>query len=354
MSSQPILRRSMAELDAWLASVPPEEVIDPAQAIVDAHHHMWWRPPEAYQFPEILADVQSGHDVRATVFMQCTAMYRADGPEAFRPVGETEYVNGVAAISASGMFGASRICAGIVSYADLRLGDAVAPVLEAHVAAGGGRFRGVRQQAQQDPHVGPLAKAPPPKDLLANPAFRTGFARIAPLGLRFDAWVYFTQLGDLAALADAFPETPIILNHIGAPLGVGYYADRRNEVFAAWSKGIAELARRPNVTVKLGGLGMAAYGFGFENRERPAASEDLAAAWRPYIEHCILAFGASRCMFESNFPLDKQAFSYRTMWNAFKRIVSGASENEKNALFFGTAVREYALDLPVAAADRPR
>lgn len=342
MASSPILQRSMAELDLWLAR-HTEPVIEPDLPIVDAHHHMWWRPPEAYQFPELMEDMRCGHDIRATVFMQCTAMYRADGPEELRPLGETEYVNGVAAIGASGLFGPQRPCAGIVGYTDLRLGERAAEVLAAHAAVAGGRFKGIRQQAQQDPHLGPLAKAPPPPDLLTNPDFLRGFATLAPLGLSFDAWVYFTQLGEVAALADAFPDTSIILNHIGAPLGIGYYATRRDEVFAAWSRGIDALAARPNVSVKLGGLGMAAYGFGFAERTQPASSEELADAWRPYILHCIEAFGPDRCMFESNFPVDKQVCSYRTLWNAFKRIAAGASADEKRALFSDNARRLYRL-----------
>jgi predicted TIM-barrel fold metal-dependent hydrolase len=343
--SGPILHRSLAELDAWQSGFV-EPVIEPELPIIDAHHHFWLRPPEAYQLPEVLADVGSGHNVRATVFMQNTAMYRADGPEALRPVGETEYVNGAAAVSASGMFGEARICAGIVGYADLRLGEAVAPVLEAHVRAAGARFKGVRQQAQQDPHVGHLSKSAPPQDLLRDPAFHAGMRQLAALGLRFDAFVYFTQLDDVAALADAFPQTPIILNHVGGPLGLGYYAERRAEVWAHWSAGIARLAERPNASVKLGGMGMAAYGFGLAERDRPAASEELAALWSPYIGHCIECFGPDRAMFESNFPLDKQACSYRTLWNAYKRIAAGLSAEEKARLFHGTAKRVYDLATP--------
>lgn len=341
----PILHRSLAQLAAWQAGAV-EEILDPGLPIVDAHHHFWLRPPEAYQLPEVLADITSGHNVRATVFMQNTAMYRAEGPEALRPVGETEYVNGAAAMSASGLFGDSRICAGIVGYADLRLGDAVAPVLEAHVRAGGGRFKGIRQQAQQDPHVGHLSKAAPPRDLLRDPDFRRGMRHLAPLGLRFEAWVYFTQLGDVIDLADSFPDTTIILNHIGAPLGIGYYADRRQEVFDIWSRGIAALAQRPNVVVKLGGLGMAAYGFGLAERPLPAPSAELAALWAPYLTHCIDAFGPDRAMFESNFPVDKQACSYRTLWNAYKRIAAPYGADERDRLFRGTATRVYELSYP--------
>jgi L-fuconolactonase len=330
--------RSLAELDLWHAA-HVEEVIEPGRPIVDPHHHLWLRPPEAYQLPELMADLESGHDVRATVFVQNSAMYRSDGPEALRPVGETDYVTGMAEANA----GPRRPCLGIVGYADLRLGAAAREVLAAHLAVGKGRFRGIRQQAQYHPELGSLARTTPPDGLLLDPAFRQGFAELAPLGLRFDAWLFFTQLGELASLAGAFPETPVILNHVGGPLGIGPYQGRRNEVFDIWSAGIRALARHPNVSVKLGGLGMPLMGFGFEARTVPASSEELAAAWRPYVELCIEAFGARRCMFESNFPVDKQSCSYRTLWNAFKLIAAGASEEEKDALFQANARRIYDL-----------
>lgn len=338
------LQRNMAELDLWLATSEPEGVIEPDLPIVDAHQHMWWRPPEAYQAAEMFAEIErGGHRIEATVFVQCNAMYRADGPEALRPVGETDYVNGIAAIAASGMFGDVRLCAGIVGFADLRLGDAVTEPLEAHIAAGGGRFRGIRHQAQYDPVLGAMARVPPPEGLMQDAAFRRGFGRLAPLGLSFDAWIYFTQLGDLAALADAFPDTAIFLNHIGAPLGIGPYAGRRDEIFTAWSAAISDLARRPNVGCKLGGMGMVLHGFGLAERDRPAASTELAELWRPWIDHCIAAFGVGRCMFESNFPVDKQACSYRTLWNAYKHIAAQHSAEEKTALFSDTARRLYRL-----------
>jgi predicted TIM-barrel fold metal-dependent hydrolase len=330
--------RSLAELDRWHQG-HVEAIIEPDRAIVDPHHHLWRRPPYVYELPELLADLESGHDVRATVFVQNNARYREDGPEALRPVGETDYVRGMAETHA----GRRRPCAGIVGYADLRLGAAVREVLEAHREAGQGRFRGIRQQAQYHPVIGSLAKMSPPGELLGDPAFREGFAELAPLGLSFDAWLYFTQLGELAALAAAFAETGIVLDHVGAPLGIGPYKGRRHEVFDIWSTGIRALARHPNVSVKLGGLGMALMGFGFESRETPPDSLELANTWRPYVETCIEAFGADRCMFESNFPVDKQSCGYRTLWNAFKRIASGASEAEKQALFEGTARRVYDL-----------
>lgn len=335
--------RSMAALDIWLDQWQ-EAVIEPALPIIDAHHHMWDRPPEHYQLPELMRDIDSGHDIRATIFVQCNAMYRANGPEALRCVGETEYVNGIAAASASGTYGPQRLCAGIVGHADLRLGSGVRPVLEAHMGAGGGRFRGIRQQAQHDPVLGAMSRVPPPPGLLHDTGFRLGFAELAPLGLSFDAWVYFTQLHDLADLAGAFPQTSIILNHIGAPLGIGPYEGRREEVFWEWSNGLKALARHPNVAVKLGGLGMPSYGFRFHERAVPASSAELAAAWRAYVEICIDIFGTGRCLFESNFPVDKQACSYRTLWNAFKRIAAGCTAAEKAALFAGNAARLYRLN----------
>jgi predicted TIM-barrel fold metal-dependent hydrolase len=307
---------------------------------------MWDRPPERYGVYEILDEIaESGHDVRATIFMECTAMYKADGPEELRPVGETEYVTGVAAMGASGLYGPRRLCAGIVGSTDLRLGERVGPVLEAHVRAGGGRFRSIRHQAQYDEAIGSLSRRSPPRELLRDPAFREGFACLAPLGLGFDAYLYFTQLGQLDELAAAFPETTIVLNHAGTPIGIGPYATRRNEVFESWAKGVAALGKRPNVSVKIGGLGMPHCGFGFEAAEVPPGSAALAQAWRPYVEHCIAAFGPERAMFESNFPVDKQSCSYRALWNAFRRLTEGASPAERAALFGGTAARVYRLDL---------
>jgi predicted TIM-barrel fold metal-dependent hydrolase len=260
-----------------------------------------------------------------------------------RPVGETEFVNGVAAMSASGGYGPTRICAGIVGRADLRLGARVQEVLEAHLRAGGDRFRGIRQSTPQDGSVQDFSDRP--VGTLADPDFRAGFARLAPLGLSFDAWLFHPQIPELIALARAFPETAIVLDHVGTPLAVGAYAGHQDAVFAAWSASIRELATCPNVCVKVGGLGMTLTGFGFHDEAEPPSSERLAARWRPYVETCIEAFGAERCMFESNFPVDKAAFSYAVYWNACKRLTQGASATEKAALFSGSAARFYRLDL---------
>lgn len=328
---------------AWLAG-HSEEILEPDLPIVDPHHHLWERPEHRYMMPDLLADL-AGHAVRATVFVECMAMYRATGPREMRPVGETEFVNGVAAMSASGGYGQAKICAGIVGFADLALGDAVQPVLEAHVAAGGGRFRGIRHAAGWDASDEVRnSHTDPPKGLLLDAKFRRGFARLAPLGLSFDAWLYHPQLGELLDLARAFPGTTIVLDHVGGPLGYGPYAGRAEETFAAWRRSIRDLAGCPNVVVKLGGLGMRIGMFDFHRRGEPAPSAELAAAWKPWIDTCIEAFGAGRCMFESNFPVDKITCGYGTQWNAFKRLAAGASPGEKANLFAGTASRVYRLD----------
>jgi L-fuconolactonase len=273
-------------------------------------------------------------------------MYRAEGPAELRPVGEVEFANGVAAMAASGTYGKTRVCAGIVGYADLTLGAAVEKVLESQIAAGGDRFRGIRFITASHPDQAAWGSAIiRPEGLLLDPRVREGFARLTPLGLSFDAWMYHTQLGELVDLARAFPETPIVLDHVGGPIGLGPYAGRREEVFADWSARIRELSACPNVHIKLGGLGMRMFGFTHHMGELPPSSEELAAAWRPYIETCIAAFGSERAMFESNFPVDKGSCSYAALWNAFKRIAAGYTAAEKAALFAGTAGNFYKIVL---------
>ena len=271
-------------------------------------------------------------------------MYRAGGPEPLRPVGEVEFVNGVAAMSASGGYGSAEICAGIVGHADLRLGDGARAVLEAEIAAGQGRFRGIRHSSawDADPEIAHMYAARP-KGLLLDAAFRKGFACLAPLGLSFDAWLFHPQIAELADLARAFPDTKIVLDHCGGPIGLGRFAGRREETFPGWKASIQQIAKCPNVAVKLGGLAMRLLGYDFHERPRPPSSEQAAAAWRPYIETCIEAFGPGRCMFESNFPPDKGQCSYQVIFNAFKRIAAQYSEPEKTALFSKTATDVYRL-----------
>ena len=340
--------------DAQHRSVDPEPVIEPELEIIDPHHHLWDLAPQAasspflrgmpfprYLLPELLADVGDGHRVTRTVFVEARAFYRADGPDELRPVGEVEFANGVAAMSASGRYGETQLCAGIVAYADLTLGGAVVEVLEAARRAAGNRLRGVRMSAAYDETGSvPTTSAGRGARLYSDDAFRAGFACLQEYDLSFDAWLFSHQLGELVGLAAAFPEQPIVLDHVGTPLGVGVHAGRRVEIYQAWLASIRQLSRHPNVHVKLGGLGMSVCGFQFRD---PPTSEALAAAWRPYLEPCIEAFGAERCMFESNFPVDSETCSYRTLWNALKRIAAGASAEEKASLFSHTARRFYRL-----------
>ncbi|HEY1297047.1 MAG TPA: amidohydrolase family protein [Chloroflexota bacterium] len=331
--------------DHWLQQWD-EDILEPELPIVDPHHHLWDRGGWRYLLHELLDDLNSGHTIVATVFLQCRSMYRQDGPEEYRPVGETEFVNGIAAMSASGDFGTTRVCAGIVGHADLRLGARVRDVLEAHIRAAGGRFRGVRHTTAWDADSGVVNPSNvAAAGLMADANFREGLATLTSLGLSFDAWLYHPQIDELTDLARALPDTRIVLNHVGGPLGIGAYSGRKDEVFESWSKSIRNLAGCPNVHVKLGGLGMRINGLGFEDKPRPPSSEALAAGVRPFFETCIEAFGAERCMFESNFPVDKGAYPYAAYWNTCKRLTHGASATGKAALFKDTAARFYRLEL---------
>ena len=331
-------------------TVPDEEVIEPALPICDPHHHLWDRHGNRYLLDELLADTGQAdaggarHNVRSTVFVECASMYRADGPEPLQPVGETEFVNGVAAMSASGGYGDTRVAAGIVSFADLCLGAAVREVLQAHIDAARGRFRGIRHAAGwhaseqiRNSHSNPV------EHLLLDASFREGFAQLAPLGLSFDAWLFHPQLPELTDLAHAFPDTTIVLDHFGGPLGIGPYAGQADEVYADWKRDIDALARCPNVVAKLGGLAMPINGFDWHKRAPRPTSQQLAEATARYYLHAIERFGPERCMFESNFPVDKVSCSYLVLWNSFKRLAAGFSAAEKAALFHDTAVRVYRL-----------
>jgi predicted TIM-barrel fold metal-dependent hydrolase len=329
----------------WLARLR-EDVIEPERPICDPHHHLWDRPShgERYLLDELLADL-GGHRVVSTVFVECAAFYRADGDPALRWVGETEFAGGVAAMAASGLYGETRVCAGIVSRADLTRGADVARLLDAHLAASPARFKGIRHASAHDPspQIRRSHTAPPP-GLLGDAGFRRGFAELGRRGLSFDAWLYHPQIPELTALARAFPDVTIVLDHFGGPLGIGPYAGRRAEIFAGWKRDVDELARCQNVVAKLGGLLMAINNQGFDARATPPGSEEIAAATRDWYSHAIDRFGPTRCMFESNFPMDRVSCSYQVLWNSFKRIAAGVSEAEKDALFHDTAVRVYRLD----------
>ena len=334
--------RTLAELKVWHAGGAREAILEPALPIVDPHHHLRDTPHGRYLLPELAEDLASGHDIRATVFIDSQTRHRADGPALLRPVGETEFVmQSLAAATAN--INQWQPCAGIVGTLDLTFGAEIRAGLEAHIAAGGGRFRGIRDPLMWDGSDINYGVRRPPPDRITDPRFRAGFAQLAPLNMTFDAWLFHHQLPQLTDLARSFPDTTIILNHIGAPLGVGPYAGRREKIFATWRESLVELSRCRNVVVKLGGLGMLFFGFGFYLRNAPPSSTELATAWRPYIETCIEAFGPGRCMFESNFPVEKAGTAWSTLWNAFKRITAGASTEEKTQLFSGTAQRVYRL-----------
>jgi len=330
---------------AWLDR-RKEPILEPELPIIDPHHHLWQRPGWRYLLDDLLLDTNSGHNIVATVFVQANSMYRDKGPVEMRPIGETEFVNGVAAMSASGVYGRTRVAAGIVGHADLTLGSRVEPVLTALLRAGGDRFRGIRHITAWDADASFLNPAyPVPPRLLADKTFREGFATLSRLGLSFDTWLYHPQIDEVADLAGAFPDARIVLNHVGSPIGVGAYRGKRNEVFLRWAASIKGLAAHPNVYIKVGGLGMSVNGFGLDEQAEPPSSEILAATFRPYVETCIEAFGTSRSMFESNFPVDKAAYSYPVFWNACKLLAKGASSKQKTDLFAGTAAAFYRLDM---------
>ncbi|MEM9141329.1 MAG: amidohydrolase family protein, partial [Pseudomonadota bacterium] len=299
-----------------------------------------------YLLPEILADTGTGHRIEATVFIECGVFYRAGGTPSMQVLGEVEFANGIAAMAASGRYGETQICAGIVGTADLTQGEGIEDVLVEQIAAGGGRFKGIRHTAGWEDRTRSVHLShsnPPPHLYRDHQGFRRGFSVLGRLGLTFDAWCYHPQLMDVVDLARSFPDQPIVMNHVGGPLGVECYATERDTVLAEWRAGLQALAACPNVMLKLGGLGMRIGGFGFEHRDVAPSSTELALAWRPFIEPAIEMFGAERCMFESNFPVDRISTGYSNLWNAFKRIAEGASASEKTALFSGTARQFYSL-----------
>jgi L-fuconolactonase len=321
-----------------------EAILEPELPIVDPHHHLWIRPGWRYLPDDLLADLNSGHNIVATVFVQAHSMYRDSGPIEMRPIGETEFINGVAAMFASGVFGKTQACAGIVGQADLTRGDRVEPVLTAHLRAGGDRFRGIRHITSWDPDASLRnPDYPSPPGLLKDRTFREGIAKLVQFGLSFDAMVYHPQIGEVADLADTFPDLRIVLNHAGVPLGINAYRGKRDEVFATWSASLKALARHENVYIKVGGLGQRYTGLNFNERAEPPSSMAVAQACRPYVETCIETFGAARSMFESNFPVDKPSYSYQVFWNACKLMTKEGSRSERAELFAGTATRFYRL-----------
>jgi len=331
----------MGEHQDWLDLIE-EDALDPDLPVCDPHHHFWHYPASRYLVDEFLRDVSGGHRVLETVFVECLQFYDEDAPAELRPVGETAAVDRM--VSNPTAQHEAAIAAGIVGFADLTLGDDVRPVLEKHLQASR-RFRGIRYATAWHEHEKiHNAHTHPPARLLADPAFRKGLQQVADLDLSFDAWLYHPQLPELTDMARAFPGLAIALNHMAGPLGIGPYANRREKEFENWSQQIRELSRCENVSVKLGGRAMKMSGFEWHTKSRPPGSTELATAMAPYFETCIELFGPDRCMFESNFPVDKASCSYTVLWNAFKRVASAYSEAESRLLLHDTAVRFYRLD----------
>ncbi len=338
--------------EKWFSKTD-EKAIDPDLPICDAHHHLWdfrgrgpfgWQ--DRYLLEDMLEDTNTGHNIQSTVFIECMAMLRSGGPKEMRPVGEIEFVNGIAAQSASGLYGKSKIAAAIVGYADLSLGEGVRPVLEAQMNAGGSRFRGIRMAAGWDPSK-KIANSHrnPKQNLYLSPKFRRGFAQLSPLNLSFDAWLFHPQLEDIADLARSFPETDIVLDHCGGPIGAGPYKKNRNEAIEQWKLGLRKVATCPNVKMKLGGLLMDLNGFDLKSADHAPGSLLLYETTKDYYEFVIELFGTNRCMFESNFPVDKVSCSYSVLWNSFKRLTKNYSANEKADLFHDVATRFYKISL---------
>lgn len=325
-----------------------EPILDPALPIVDAQHHLLAKPVLRYLYDDYLADTQAGHRIVASVYVETLAMARSDGPELLRPLGEVEFANGVGAMAASGTFGSCKVCAGIVGHADLRTGERVAELLERCVAAAPSRFRGVRQVTIEHPTEVPFRYISnrPPIGAMKDPAFRAGFRQLARLGLSFDAAVFHHQLAEVGRLAADFPDTTIVLNHAGSLMAMELGEAERADAFRAWSASMRDLARLDNVVVKVGGFGLPFWDFGFMERADPLGYLELAAAWKPYVETTIAAFGAQRCMMESNYPWDGRSCGFVPLWNALKHITRACSDEEKAALFHGTAMRIYRLDIP--------
>ena len=330
----------------WLA-LTQESTLEPELPICDPHHHFWDLRPgsvpyQRYLLHELNGDIYSGHNVRSTVFLEARSMYRSGGPEELRPVGEVEFVQGLAAASASGVYGPSRAAAAIIGHADLKLAGKVAPVLEALKAASPNRFRGIRHNITWN--TDPAWDNRETEGILANAEFIAGAKVLSQKGLVLDIMQSFPQLPEIADFAEAVPDLPIILNHIGGVSRVGIYANKDDEVIPVWRDGITAVAARPNVTCKLGGMGMPRFGYGWHARDVPIGSEELAKTMEPWMKHCIEHFGPDRCMFESNFPPDKVSFSYNVMYNAFKRLSKEYSGSERAALFHDTAARVYQID----------
>lgn len=324
-----------------------EDIIDPDLPIIDAHHHLFDFPHYRYLLDDYLKDAAAGHRIIGSVYIEIQAFARKTGPEPLRPLGEIEFANGVGAMCADGQYG-PRVAAAVVGYADMRRGGDLAEYLDRAMAMAPERFRGVHQVTIESPNaaVFDFITHRPPVGVLRSDGMRQAMALLGGRGLLFDAAILHNQIPELLDIARAFPQTPIVLSHMGLAAGIGLDPAARHAVFGGWKRLIAQIAECDNVSCKIGGFGLPFWGFGFDERARPAGSEELAAAWRPYVETTIEAFGVDRCMMESNYPQDSRSVGVVPLWNALKRCVAGASAAEKRALFSGTAARVYGLDIP--------
>lgn len=323
-----------------------ETIVDPDLPIVDAHHHLFIRPTMRYMPEEYLADVLPGHNVVASVYVEGGAFFRPTGPEALKPLGEIEFANGVGAMAAAGAYEGVRICSAIVGYADFRLGSAVGELFDRAIATAPDRFRGIRQITMDHPSETPwqyFMSGRPPAGVLHHPNFRTGFSELARRDLVFDAAVFHNQLGDVAMLADAFPNTQFVLNNLGTAMNLDSKAEDRSAGFATWKAALLDIAKRANFACKISGLGMPFWGFGLHERSGPIGSDELVPLWRPYVEAAVEAFGPGRCMMASNYPPDGRSCGIVPLFNALKRITANYSSDEKAALFSGTASSVYSL-----------
>lgn len=322
---------------AWLDQVQ-EEALEPALPIIDPHHHLWMRSGNPYLVPELAADIATGHNIVSTVFAECHSMYRQSGPEALRSLGETEFVTGCAAMGESGAFGETRICEAMFGRVELTLGERTREIFEQHLDRSGGRFRGVRYSTAWDASER-INNVAPRQHQLLEPEVRAAAGVMADMGLSLDCWVYHPQLPDVAALAAEHPGLTIILNHTGVPILGGPYRDKHDEVFQDWKRNMAEVAQHQNVVLKVGAMPILRAADA--DKSLPPTSQEVADAWGPWMQTCIELFGPTRCMFESNFPVQKLWAGYCVTWNAFKRIAAGASDAEKTELFANTAARAY-------------
>ncbi|MDP1931028.1 MAG: amidohydrolase family protein [Gammaproteobacteria bacterium] len=331
--------------DAWLA-LTREEIIEPDRPVIDPHHHLWTDTfNRDYLLDDFRADTGSGHRIVKTVFVECRAFYDESAPLHLQSVGETAAIRELAQHSTTST-GKAQI-AGIVAHADLRLGatpQRLHEVLEKHRIAAGGLLRGIRQSGARDNRPEDLLiTGRAPAYLYGREEFRTGLRMLPDYGLTYDTWHFHHQNEDFCELAQTAPDTTMILDHFGSPLGVGIYKGRQDEIFSQWKRDMAEIAKCRNVYMKLGGLAMPDNGFGWDKSNTPPGSDEIVRTQKKYYLHVLDLFGAERCMFESNFPVDRLSLSYHVLWNAFKKMVADASESEKHALFYGTAERVYRL-----------